>query len=227
MAQRTGGVAFLSYVQIMSPHIRPVGNWLTKSGLFAGVRYVKPDDDRLAQPNELLMPFEYFELVFAIWDRSIDQCDSFAYIDSRDYLNSVWTNMELHGWRYLSDSLTAVKVSVHERGRKYYYSADEVSLNPMGKGEKEQWAHLYRNLKPHALMTSSHFDAPYRGGRLSRRRYLLGCTTPKCRQYSLIPKAVVETAAKGNSIVHCAHCGAAFRVVSEGRMDEIRRILGR
>ena len=108
-------------------------------------------------------------------------------------------------------------------GRREDYSADEVSLNPMGRGEKELWAHLYRNLKPHALMTSSHFDAPYRGGRLSRKRYLLPCTT--CRQYSLIPKAVVETAAKGNGTVYCAHhnCGAAFRVLSEGRMSEIRR----
>ena len=220
MAQRRGEVAFLSYARTMIRDPRPVGTWLTESGWFAGVHLVKPDSDRLAQENELLMPFEYFELMFAIWDGSMAKCDGFAFIDNQggDYLKNVWTNMELHGWRYMSDSLTAVRVSVSGR-----YSAQEVSLHPMSREEKEWWAHLYRNLKPHALTSSSHFDAPYRGGRLSRKRYLLGCTV--CGEYSLIPKAVVETAAKGNGVVHCAHhkCGAAFRVVSQGRKDEIRR----
>jgi hypothetical protein len=219
VAQRRGEVAFLSYSRTMISDPRQVGNWLTESGWFAGVHLVKPDSDRLAQENELLMPFEYFELIFAIWDGSMAKCDGFAFVDNenRDYLKSVWTNMELDGWRYMSDSLTAVKVSV--RGRRH--SAEEVSLHSMTRAEKDMWEYLYRNLKPHALTTSSHFDAPYRGGRLSRKRYLLGCTT--CSQYSLIPKAVVETAAKGNGIVYCAHCSAAFRAVSEGRVDEIRR----
>jgi hypothetical protein len=36
---------------------------------------------------------------------------------------------------------------------------------------------------------------------------------------------MVETSARSNGIVRCAHhhCGAAFRVVSEGRMSDIRR----
>ena len=161
------------------------------------------------------MPFEYFELALAIWD-AMEEYDTFAYLDSRDYWESVWTNLEVAGWRFLSSPPTAVRVTV---GRNGGYSADEVSLPAMSRAEMNSWTEIRRNLRPYALQTASR-DSIYRGGKLSRKRYLLPCLA--CRQYSLIRKRTIEDAAKSNDIVNCARCGTSYRIASEGKYSKIR-----
>jgi hypothetical protein len=211
-----GDDAFLSYRNQSIPHLKPAANWLWKSGRFSSIMFIKPDDERLALKNEILMPFEYFELVLAIWEK-MEECDTFAYLDSQDYLESVWTNMELAGWQFLSDARTVVRVTVGRRGD---YSADEMSLSPMSQPDKDLWAHIRRNLRPYALQNSSHVDAPYRGSKLSRKRYLFPCSA--CREHSLIKKQTIEGAAKSKAVVNCPRCGVSYGIASEGKYSKIR-----
>jgi len=216
VAQSVGDDAFLSYRHTMIQHLNPAATWLWKSGRFSSVMYIKPDDERLALKNEILMPFEYFELALAIWEK-MEECDTFAYLDSEDYLKSVWTNLEIVGWQFVSDARTVVRVTV---GRHGGYSADQMSLRPLAKAEKDLWGQIRRNLRPYALQNSSRVDTPYRGGKLARKRYLLPCSA--CREYTLINKRTTEKAAKAGDSVSCSHCGVLYEITSQGKYSKIR-----
>jgi hypothetical protein len=90
----------------------------------------------------------------------------------------------------------------------------------MSQPDKDLWAHIRRNLRPYALQNSSHVDAPYRGSKLSRKRYLFPCSA--CREYSLIKKQTIEDAAKSKAVVNCPRCGVSYGIASEGKYSKIR-----
>ena len=158
MAVRIGKMAFLSYRGEFYPHVAPVRQWLRAAGLTDDAIFMKPEE--LALDHELMMPFEVFELMLTIWQR-MEKCDTFAYINSQDYLSSIWTTLEVTGWRFLSGTPTGYAIGSGQQG----YIAEPMSFSPMPSAEKRLWMRLRMHLEPVGAAKASHLMVPNRGGR--------------------------------------------------------------
>lgn len=154
--------------------------------------------------------------MLAIWQR-MEKCDAFAYINSQDYLSSIWTTLEVTGWRFLSDAPTGYAIGSGQQG----YIAEPVPLSTMPAAEKRLWRRLRVHLEPMGAAKTSHLMIPNRGGRYATAYYLLPCRV--CGDYSLLPKKAVESLAKRSGVVGCARaCRADHRLERAGRFNGMR-----
>jgi hypothetical protein len=210
-----GRRAFISYRGRYYGQVRPVGNWLRGGGLIDDVSYVQPQ--ALAADYELLLPFEVFELIMTIWQR-MEKCDSFVFLNTPDYLASIWTTLEVIGWRVMSRAPIAYAVALDPAG----YRCDPTGVVPMPAPEKRLWIRLRAHLEPMGAVSRSHLLIPNRGGRFATDHYLLACRV--CGEYSLLPKRPTERAAKRGEVVTCAQptCVARHRMGKVGRFNGIR-----
>jgi hypothetical protein len=183
MTAKLGNRAFLSYRQAAVSDVGPTKDWLVKTGRFDTVVSVKASNERIALSNELLLPFEWLELGMGIW-QIIEECDSFAFLNTEDYLESFWTSMEVIAWRFYRRNPIAYSMG----GSPGRFAMSEVSFNPMGKAGREWWLHVYDNLMPYATLRRSRWASVDRGGRYFRKYYILPCTS--CGEYSLLAKWV-------------------------------------
>ena len=211
----SGPLYFLSYRSSREKELRPVSQWLIASGGVAGTRWVPPGV--LALPNELMLPFEWFELMMAIWNE-LESCQAFVYLDSPDYTASVWTSLEQIGWRALVDDPQVITVS----GSNGRYAAVRRTLAPMDRSEKRLWRQLRKNLEPFAVISSGRGFIPYRGRKPSTNHYLLPCII--CGEYSLLPKREVEHAARVSGQAACAQpgCSSPYILTEVGSRNRIR-----
>jgi hypothetical protein len=218
MTGKLGTNIFISYRRSASSRLPAVRNWLVSDGLFKYSTIIKPDHARLALDHELLLPFEFLELMVAIWDE-MQACDTFGILNSPDYLQSVWTNLELTGWRAIKPGGRAYSLELDPGGR---YSYTPVSLEPMTKNERELWGIIRNRVRPFALLSSPKWSFPYRGSRLARKYYLLTCLV--CGQHSLLPKGQVESRARTNGVMACAHpeCRAPHQIRKSGSFNWVR-----
>src|SRR3954454_13305148 len=99
-----GKNAFMSYRGCDYTPARNFAHTLTESGTFDSITIVPPE--RICRDQEVLLPYEYFELMEFITD-SMCNCDSLIIFDSGSYWQSYWTQMEIRQWRRFSPNLTA------------------------------------------------------------------------------------------------------------------------
>jgi len=215
MATRTGPTAFLSYRGEIYQYVAPVRQWLRSTGLAGDAIFMRPEE--LALDHELMLPFEMFELMLAIWQR-MEKCGAFVYINSQGYLSSIWTTLEVTGWRFLASTANGYAIGSGQQG----YVAEPVSFHPMPSGEKRLWRQLRVHLEPMGVAKKSHLMIPNRGGRYATSYYLLPCRV--CGEYSLLPKKAVESLAKKSGVIRCAQpaCQADHRLKRTGRFNAMR-----
>jgi hypothetical protein len=215
MRNRIGNLAFLSYRGSVKEAIEPVSNWLAyETRSVDNVTFIKPE--KLARDYEIMMPFECFEFMMAIGG-TIEGCDTFVYLNSEDYFQSIWTNLEIMGWLFFTRSPVGYSIGSDSIGS---YTLDQVQWEPMPENSKPLWSQIRSHLEPFAMLR--HRDAPYRGGQFSRKHYLLPCRV--CGEYSLLPKKLTESQAKRRGEIRCAHprCRAVHSVKYEGDYNRFR-----
>lgn len=215
MTTPIGSLAFLSYRGSVRDAVVPVSNWLTHDlGLVENVKFIKPDT--LAREHEIMLPFECFEFMMVIWE-VIEECDTFVFLHTEDYFHSLWTNLEIMGWLFLAESPVAIRIAVDANGD---WMSEGVQWEAMSEEERPMWSQIRSHLSPGAMMR--HRTAPYRGGQYSTKHYLLPCRV--CGEYSLLPKKLVESRAKHQEEVRCAHsrCRAVHVVKHEGAYNRMR-----
>lgn len=210
-----GKLAFLSYRGSVHSSVEPISNWLVHEvGLVEGVTFIKPE--KLARDHEIMMPFECFEFMMAIWG-VIEDCDTFVFLATEDYLQSVWTNLEVTGWLFFADAPVGYGISSDAEGQP---TLTPVEWEPMPKESKPMWSQVRNHLSPFAMLR--HRQTVYRGGKFSTDHYLLPCRV--CGEYSLLPKKLVQSQAKRRGTVRCAHqrCRAVHDVRQEGDYNRFR-----
>jgi hypothetical protein len=211
----TGKLAFLSYRGSVQKSVEPVSNWLVhEMKLVEGVTFIKPE--KLALDYEIMMPFECFEFMMAIWG-VIEDCDTFVFLETGDYFQSVWTNLEVTGWLFFAESPIGYAVGSDTDGQPI---VTPVEWPAMPRESKPMWSQVRSHLSPFAMLR--HRQAVYRGGKFATKHYLLACRV--CGEYSLLPKQLIESKAKKHGDVHCAHrrCRALHIVKHEGEYNRFR-----
>jgi hypothetical protein len=213
MTTRLGTKMFLSYRGADYPHVAHVRRWLTSTGLCKDVKFVEPQ--RLALDHELMLPFELLELMMVIWNQ-MEECDAFAFLSSPDYMSSVWTELEVTGWRFFSGTPIGHAIGAGAQGYEYATGGWPAMPTP----EKRMWIRLRMNLDP--VRSKSSRMIPHRGGTYATRYYLLPCRV--CGEYSLLARSAVESLAKRSGTLACGQpaCGSKHRLDLAGTSRSMR-----
>lgn len=187
-------IAFISYRGKHYEEAKLVAKFLYKEGYCDGEVLFPPNS--LCEPNELLMPYEYFELMGFIRD-SLARCTHFYYLNTPDYRNSYFTQAEILQWR-------AYKKPVFYPVDNYYGKIvirQAISLPEMSNNEKSLLANLAVSIDRSQI---SKYNQGFVGGKFNRNCFLFPCGS--CGEHFLVSKKAVRKLVKEKVYISCPHC---------------------
>jgi hypothetical protein len=178
---------------------------LMRDGACRSVVLVPPN--RICHARELLLPFEYFELMEFITDR-MHNADAFVVLGCDDYWTSYWTRMEVLQWRRFTNRPRIWLAETAGAGTaRLTGSADLESLPGF---DKRLWAHA-------AILSNRRMQGPRTlnpTGRYAKSCFLVPCAT--CRRHFLASQRYTYAQLRASRPLACPHGNCAGRVgVSE------------
>jgi len=192
--------AFISYRGRDHRLAESVAQRLVDSGFADRAVLVPPN--RLSEANELLLPFEYFELMEFIVDEMHD-CTHFVALNRGDYWQSYWTQAEVGHWRQLHRRPVVHQVAAGPRDDLALDAGTE--LDPLPKAESSLKSRI-------SFIASRRVQNNTRGatftGRYAKSCFLVPCGS--CEKHFLATQKVVCTAV--GSAIYCPVCGAPLRI---------------
>lgn len=204
MAKR-GTRAFLSYRGDDYNTASALAQHLVDTGAFGSITLIPPE--KLSRTNEVLLVFEYFELMEFIVD-SMHASDAFLVLDMGSYWNSYWTQTEVLQWRRFARRAEVEVFGPDARGEAIIHHG-AAPLEPLSKRELQLWARISVGTN-RAMVQGSRL--PQFWGKFARSCFLIPC--PSCKRHFLATQKAVEASLEGEFAVPCSHCRtvASFEV---------------
>lgn len=159
----------------------------------------------LSSAGELLLPYEYVELMEFILDR-MSRSDAFVFLDSidnegnHDYTNSYFTQAELLQWQRFKDNPVVYPVDGGAQG----LPGRGVQLDPLTKNQKKLWAKLSVGI---ARSYQHHMNPPFATGKYAKNCFMIPCQRLTCGEHFLASQKAVYSTLKGQFQIVCPHCG--------------------
>lgn len=195
---RLGKTVFISYRGRHDSLAQQLAEFLRTGGACDRIVLVPPFS--LTADSEVLLPYEFFELMEPIIDE-IAKADAFVVLPY-DYFGSYFTQAELLQWRRFAKSPKVWGAEPSENGGFQLTSFD---LDPMPYETKALWASISTRVNKRM---NGRTVAIW--GRYARNCYLFPCR--HCGEHILATKKVVEPLASSNGAFACPHCGNAVRL---------------
>lgn len=202
-----GQRAILSYRGAHYEAALRVKEWLEGHGACEQVVLFPPNS--LCAPGELLLPYEYIELMEVILDH-LARCQSFVFLDTPDYQDSYFTQAEMLQWRRFRPDPVAVPAGVDARGRPW--TGEPRRWEPLSENEKKLWAKISVGINRKMQGPRTPASA---WGRFAKNCFLTPCE--RCGEHLLVTQTAVYAALKGQFRVICPHCSYDRFVFVEGR----------
>ena len=205
--------AFISYRGAYYEHANAIRHWLIGNGYCKNVVLFPPNS--LSIYGELLMPYEYIELMEFILDR-LSRCDAFVFLNTPDYSNSYFTQAEILQWRRFRDNPMVFPIG---QNVDQYVIGQGIQLVPLTLSEKRLWANLSVNI---ARSYQGKFNPGFYGGKHNRNCYLMPCGI--CGEHFLIGKKATSLTLRGEYRIVCPHCNNShFRILEGNQMGTFYR----
>lgn len=186
---------FLSYRGGNIAEARIIKDWLLNQAGAAKVHFFEPNE--LCAPNEILMPYEYIELLDNILTPMF-RSSMFMYLNHEGYWDSFFTQMEVLQWRRRHDAPIAYPIAFD--GSQILTYAPE-TWQVMDKNEKKLWASLSVGI---GQFYKHHRNPGFSGGKFNRSTYLIPC--PFCGSYFLISTKLADQVKNGTMLMSCPFC---------------------
>jgi hypothetical protein len=201
--QRIGKQVFVSYRGNYSAHAEAIGQWLADNHYCTNAILFPPNS--LCERNELLLPYEYVELMEFILDR-LARCDAFVFLNTSDYQDSYFTQAEILQWRRFKDDPVVYPVGEDEHNQ--FVLGEAIHLDTLTKNEKRLWSGLSVSI---ARSYRDKFNPGFSGGKYNTSCFLLPCGN--CGEHFLVSKKGIYEALKGTFKIACPQCRSAhFRI---------------
>lgn len=154
----------------------------------------------LCAENEILLPYEYVELMEFILDY-LAHTDTFIYLETSDYWNSYFTQAEALQWRRFRDVPVVHSAQVDWRGQ--IFLGEQMRWETLNKSQKKLWASI--SVSINRSMGRGHLMPPTAWGRFAKHCFLLPCGV--CGEHFLVSQKAIYRALKNLFEVECPHCG--------------------
>lgn len=208
-------IAFISYRGVHHKLAQSAADYLIAQGFCDGYLLIPPA--KLSQPGELLLPYEYIELMEYILDGMFRKCSHFFYLNTTDYWESYFTQAEVIQWRRHNDRPIAYAIGTDTNGR--FVLSDAIALQPMDSSERKMWASLSVGIAP---SYQHHRNPGFQGGKFNRNCFLLPCRS--CGEHFLASQKVVYAVLKRQTAIICPHCESTdFRLHEEPQTGNFKR----
>lgn len=201
--QKMGKNVFVSYRGRYYEAATALGQWLVDNGYCESLAIFPPNS--LCARNELLLPYEYVELMEFILDR-LARSDAFVVLNTPDYQDSYFTQAEILQWRRFKDS-PIVYLAGHDGKDIQLQAAPLASLE---KDQKRMWANLSVSI---ARSYRGKMNPGFVGGKYNRSCFIFPCGN--CGEHFLATKKAIYKALSGNFKIACPHCGNDRFKISE------------
>lgn len=212
MATKT---AFISYRGAYYEMAASAAQHLQAAGYCDNYFLVPPG--KICEPGELLLPYEYVELMEHILEGMFRKCNLFFYLNTPDYWQSYFTNAEVTQWRRHNDHPIAYAIGHDQLGR--FVLSDAIRWDQMDSSERRMWANLSVGIAP---SYQHHRNPGFQGGKFNRNCFLLPCRT--CGEHFLASQKVIYSVLKGQIGLSCPHCGSQdFHFVERNHMGNFKR----
>lgn len=195
--QKIGEQVFISYRGKYYPQAEAVGQWLRQNQYCTNAVLFSPNS--LCERNEILMPYEYVELMEFILDR-LAGCDAFVFLNTGDYQESYFTQAEILQWRRFNNNPVVYPIGSTEEGA--FLLGESLHLEPLTKNQKKLWAGLSVSI---ARSYRGKFNPGFYGGKYNRSCYLIPCGN--CGEHFLASKKAINGILEGSFKIACPHCG--------------------
>ncbi|HEX9937156.1 MAG TPA: hypothetical protein VGB15_08530 [Longimicrobium sp.] len=200
MGYSLGKTVFLSYRGKHFDDAVRLREWLVGQGMCRDVVLFAPNV--LCAPNEVLMPYEYVEIMGTMRDM-ISRCNAFIFLNSRDaatgaldYAQSYFVQTELLQWRLYRTPPVVHAAEVLANGG--FALQGPGSLEEASKLEKKLWAGIAVSID---RSQRSKFNPGFMGGKLNRNCYLVPCE--RCGEYFLVTKKKMAAVLRDGGNVVC------------------------
>ena len=159
----------------------------------------------LCSRREVLLVFEYFELMEFIRDYDLVDSSAFMILDlpHSNYWEGIFTQLEVLYWRRLSSKNPAEVYRVVEVDKALGkpHLAGLIQLPAYTKEEEKIWASV--SVSTNRSIRNTRWIGPPALGKYAESCYLICCAG--CGEYILFSKKLVDKARKGNAAIPCPH----------------------
>lgn len=203
-----GKKAFISYRGSSYAAASALREQILSQRLWDSVVLVEPQ--ALSSADEILLPFEYFELMEFIYDQ-LYNCDGFVILDTGNFWESYWTNEEVRQYRRFSDTRACYVARLDGAGRPQL--VERGVFEPLSDNAKRLLARI-------SVGTNRRIQASSRGatfwGRYARSCFVIPCGEPQSAgravRLFLASQKLVEAATRGEQTIRCPYCGRPVQV---------------
>ncbi|MCC6613368.1 MAG: hypothetical protein IT320_07800 [Anaerolineae bacterium] len=199
-----GKTAFISYRGRYVHESEVLQQALLNGGLYD--RVVRFPPNSLCEENEILLPYEYIELMGFILDY-LSQCDGFIFLSSEDYIDSYWTQAEVLQWRRFRDQPVVIP-SVVIDGQPQL--GQPQMLAEMTHNEKHLWAGISVSVE---RRYKGHLNPRLACGKFAKNCFLVSCRV--CGEHFLVTQKYAYQCVRGEASLSCPHCGASGYTFTE------------
>jgi hypothetical protein len=203
-----GDIAFISYRGDHAEIARALAERLVDENdkQCNSVIFIPPG--RICAPTEVLLPFEYFEVMEFILDAYYN-CNAFIILEDKRYWSSYWTQMEVLQWRrFTKDQSMYIARPIGKSAQ----IVEKRKLPPIAR-ETHRWlAHI--SLGTNRRMRRLSPDAqPF--GRYARNCFLVPCDG--CKRHFLVSQKKAYSSLAEKSSISCPYCNhvSALREAAE------------
>jgi hypothetical protein len=208
-------IAFISYRGDYHKLAESAAQSLRAAGYCDDYLLVPPGE--ICEAGELLLPYDYIELMEHILEGMFRQCNLFFYLNTEDYWQSYFTNAEVTQWRRRNDRPVAYSIGQDHTGR--FVLSNAIHWLPMDTNERKLWASLSVGIAP---SYQHHRNPGFQGGKFNRNCFLLPCRS--CGEHFLASQKVIYSVLKGSFGLQCPHCGSQdFHFVERNYMGNFKR----
>ena len=149
--------------------------------------------EKISKSNEILLPFEFFELMEFITDNLYD-CDAFIILDTEHYLGSYWTQMEVRQWRRFAKQPEAY--IARPAGQHQASIREKIALDPLDNGDAKLRARVSVGTNRRMLQSSG---IPAAWGKFAKNCFLVPCAY--CGRHFLATQKAVYASLNKNFTV--------------------------
>jgi hypothetical protein len=189
------GIAFLSYRGGDFEIARKAAQFLLEKKFCANGHIFPPN--LLCERGELLLPYEYYELMGYIRD-ALANCDDFYFLDTPTYAESYFTQAEVLQWQAYRDN--PVFYRIRSKGNSFAVEGP-ISVGNMNNSQKQLIANLAVNIDK---SQQSHFNPGFMGGKYNRNCFLVPCG--QCGEHFLATQKYIYSVLNNVNRLTCPHC---------------------
>lgn len=189
-----GQQVFVSYRGDYYSFAEALSQWLVQNNYCANVILFPPNS--LSARGEILLPYEYIELMEFILDR-LARSDAFVFLNTDDYQDSYFTQAELLQWRRFRDDPIVYPVG----GSNTFQLGEGLRLETLTKNEKKLWAGISVGV---ARSYRSKFNPGFAAAKYAKNCFMIPCR--KCGQHFVASQKAVYSTLKGQFQIFCPHC---------------------